>query len=60
MTDHGPPDADGGGSCIPSPYDPDYKTSVTRSPNLPLLSLESSPSEETGPRFGHSLIGRAR
>jgi protocatechuate 3,4-dioxygenase beta subunit len=41
----------------PAPYDPDYKTSVTRSPGLPLLSLESSPSEETGPRFGHSLIG---
>jgi protocatechuate 3,4-dioxygenase beta subunit len=35
----------------PVPYDPDYKTSVTRSPNLPLLSLESTPSEETGPRL---------
>jgi protocatechuate 3,4-dioxygenase, beta subunit len=41
----------------PVPYDPEYKTSVTRSPNLPLLSLESTPSEETGPRFGHGLIG---
>ena len=41
----------------PVPYDPEYKTSLTRSPNLPLLSLESTPSEETGPRFGHGLIG---
>ncbi len=41
----------------PVPYDPAYKTSVTRSPHLPLLSMESTPSEETGPRFGHSLIG---
>lgn len=35
----------------------DYKTSVTRSPSLPLLSMESTPSEETGPRFGHALLG---
>lgn len=41
----------------PAPYDPAYKTSVTRSPNLPLLSLESTPSEETGPVFGDSMIG---
>ncbi|PWJ12885.1 protocatechuate 3,4-dioxygenase subunit beta [Jannaschia seohaensis] len=41
----------------PRPYDPAYKTSVTRAPALPLLSMESTPSEETGPRFGHSLIG---
>jgi protocatechuate 3,4-dioxygenase beta subunit len=41
----------------PVARDPDYKTSVTRSPTLPLLSMESTPSEETGPRFGHSLIG---
>jgi 4-carboxymuconolactone decarboxylase len=44
-------------ASTPLPYDPDYKTSVTRSPNLPLLSMDSTPSEETGPRFGHSLIG---
>jgi protocatechuate 3,4-dioxygenase beta subunit len=24
----------------PVPYDPDYKTSVARSPNLPLLALD--------------------
>ncbi|NDV02830.1 protocatechuate 3,4-dioxygenase subunit beta [Pseudoroseicyclus tamaricis] len=41
----------------PVPHDPDYKTTLTRSPRLPLLSMESTPSEETGPRFGHSLIG---
>ncbi len=41
----------------PVPRDPDYKTTVTRSPSLPLLSLDSTPSEETGPRFGHNLIG---
>ena len=41
----------------PVPYDPEYKTSMTRAPSLPLLSLESTASEETGPRFGHSLIG---
>ena len=27
----------------PVPYDPGYKTSVTRSPNLPLLSLNGMP-----------------
>ena len=36
---------------------PDYKTSVSRSPNLPLLSFESGPSEETGPVFGSEIIG---
>ncbi|MAS13737.1 MAG: protocatechuate 3,4-dioxygenase subunit beta [Nitratireductor sp.] len=41
----------------PAPYAEDYKTSVTRSPNLPLLSMESTPSEETGPVFGAELIG---
>lgn len=42
----------------PAAYDPGYKTSVTRSPNFPLLSLESTATEETGPVFGHSLIGK--
>jgi protocatechuate 3,4-dioxygenase beta subunit len=41
----------------PVPYDPDYKTSMTRAPSLPLLSMESTPAEETGPRFGHGLLG---
>jgi protocatechuate 3,4-dioxygenase beta subunit len=30
---------------------------VARSPNLPLLAMDSTVSEETGPVFGHSLIG---
>jgi protocatechuate 3,4-dioxygenase beta subunit len=34
----------------------DYKTSVTRSPRLPLISLENSASEITGPTFGHGDI----
>ena len=41
----------------PAPYWPDYKTSVVRSPSLPLLSMETTPSEESGPRFGHAMIG---
>lgn len=41
----------------PDPFDSGYKTSVTRAPSLPLLSLESTVSEETGPRFGQGLIG---
>lgn len=41
----------------PVPYDPDYKTSVARAPGLPLLSMDSGPSEETGPRFGHNRLG---
>lgn len=35
---------------------PDYKTSVARSPRLPLLSLQNSLSEVTGPVFGHGDI----
>lgn len=42
----------------PEPYDAAYKSSVTRSPNLPLLSLDPTMSEDTGPRFGHGLIGK--
>ena len=41
----------------PLAYFPDYKTSIARSPNLPLLSMESGPSEETGPTFGHNKFG---
>ena len=35
---------------------PSYKTSVTRSPNYPLISLENTASETTGPVFGHNDI----
>lgn len=35
---------------------PDYKTSVSRSPRLAMLSLQGSMSEITGPTFGHTDI----
>lgn len=41
----------------PRPYHPPYKTSVARSPRQALLSFPSSRSEETGPVFGHGLLG---
>ncbi len=41
----------------PPAYSPDYKTSVARSPRLPLLSLENTLSEVTGPVFGHGDLG---
>lgn len=41
----------------PDAVDPGYKTSVLRGPHLPLLSLDSTMTEETGPVFGHTLIG---
>ena len=40
----------------PPAYDKDYKTSVTRSPNYALISLENTVSEITGPQFGHNDI----
>ncbi len=36
---------------------PGYKTSVLRSPQKALLSLDGTISEITGPVFGHSLLG---
>lgn len=41
----------------PQPLDPDYKTSVSRAPRWPLLSMQSTLTEETGPVFGHNLLG---
>jgi protocatechuate 3,4-dioxygenase beta subunit len=41
----------------PPPLTPQYKTSVLRSPQRALISLENTLSEMTGPVFGHSLIG---
>jgi protocatechuate 3,4-dioxygenase, beta subunit len=41
----------------PPAFTPAYKTSVLRSPRYPLLSLDNTLSELTGPRFGHSSIG---
>ena len=40
----------------PPALTPDYKTSVARSPRLPMLSLQRSLSEITGPTFGHADI----
>ena len=40
----------------PPALTPGYKTSVARSPRLPLLSLEQSLSEITGPVFGHGDV----
>jgi protocatechuate 3,4-dioxygenase, beta subunit len=41
----------------PPAYFPDYKTSVARSPRLPLIALQQSLSEVTGPVFGHEMLG---
>ena len=41
----------------PAAFTPEYKTSVARSPRLPLLSLQNSLSEITGPVFGHDELG---
>jgi protocatechuate 3,4-dioxygenase beta subunit len=41
----------------PPPFTPQYKTSVLRSPQRALLSLENTVSEMTGPVFGHSMLG---
>ncbi|MEO9902760.1 MAG: protocatechuate 3,4-dioxygenase subunit beta [Nisaea sp.] len=41
----------------PPAYTPTYKTSITRSPQKALLSLEQSLSELTGPVFRHNDIG---
>ena len=36
---------------------PIYKTSVTRSPRLALVSMNNTLSEISGPVFGHDMIG---
>ncbi len=41
----------------PPALTPDYKTSVLRSPRLPLWSLQNSLSEVTGPAFGRGEFG---
>ncbi len=40
----------------PPARDEGYKTSVTRSPNYPLISLENSVAEISGPVFGHGDV----
>lgn len=41
----------------PAPFTPSYKTSVLRSPRHALLSMPTTLSEETGPVFGHDMLG---
>ena len=41
----------------PKGLTPDYKTSVVRSPQRALLSMNTTLSEETGPVFGHDILG---
>jgi protocatechuate 3,4-dioxygenase, beta subunit len=41
----------------PPAHTPGYKTSVARSPRLPLLTLQQTVTELTGPTFGHGDIG---
>lgn len=41
----------------PPAYAAGYKTSVARSPQYPLISLENTVGEITGPTFGHHDIG---
>jgi protocatechuate 3,4-dioxygenase beta subunit len=44
-------------SIHPAAFTPEYKTAVLRSPRLPLLSLQNSLSEVTGPMFGEDDLG---
>ncbi|RMH40901.1 MAG: protocatechuate 3,4-dioxygenase subunit beta [Alphaproteobacteria bacterium] len=41
----------------PPALTPGYKTSVSRSPRLPLVALPQSLSDVTGPVFGHDMLG---
>ncbi|WP_300039522.1 protocatechuate 3,4-dioxygenase subunit beta [uncultured Roseobacter sp.] len=43
-------------SLHPPALTPSYKTSVTRSPRCALIPLDQTPSETTGPVFGHADI----
>ncbi len=43
----------------PPAYTPGYKTSMTRAPSRPLVALGSTLSEETGPVFGHDMLGKS-
>src|SRR5687768_8308486 len=41
----------------PPAFTPNYKTSVLRSPQRALISLDSTLSEITGPVFGQNILG---
>ena len=45
-------------SWHPKALSPSYKSSIYRSPQSKLLSFPATQSEETGPVFGHDLIGK--
>ncbi len=40
----------------PAYLSPEYKSTVTRSPTKPLLSMQQTLSDLTGPRFGHDTV----
>lgn len=42
----------------PPAFTPEYKTSVLRSPQKALISLDNTLSELTGPVFGHNILGK--
>jgi protocatechuate 3,4-dioxygenase, beta subunit len=42
----------------PKAFTPDYKTSISRSPRLALVSIPQSVSEVTGPDFSHLKMGK--
>jgi protocatechuate 3,4-dioxygenase, beta subunit len=44
-------------SWHPPAFTPNYKTSVLRSPQRALISLDGTLSEITGPVFGHNILG---
>ncbi|SFT16929.1 protocatechuate 3,4-dioxygenase, beta subunit [Sulfitobacter marinus] len=44
-------------SWQPPAYCPNYKTSVVRSPQKALISMNTTLSEQTGPVFGHNILG---
>lgn len=41
----------------PPAYTPSYKTSILRSPQKAMISLNNTLSEITGPVFGHNILG---
>ncbi|WP_147107024.1 protocatechuate 3,4-dioxygenase subunit beta [Tateyamaria sp. syn59] len=41
----------------PAAYFPEYKSSLLRSPQKPLVKAPPSPSEDHGPVFGHDMLG---
>ncbi len=41
----------------PPAFTPNYKTSVVRSPQKALISMNTTLSEQTGPVFGHNMLG---